>query len=321
MPRALRQRLLPARLRATASAWLGRTGLQLAGHYTGKQFVALDYRGQNFIRLDYPTAARNEPRWDPHPELNELIGRHETAYRRSLETIAGYREPLAEIALHSEDPAEPSWINGWLPGLDSAAIYAFLRARSPALYLEIGSGNSTLFAHKARRDGALPTRIISIDPHPRAEIDAICDHVVRAPLEAADQGVFGDLRDGDILFFDGSHRTFMNSDVTVFFCEVLPRLPAGVLVGVHDIYLPFDYPQEFADRYYSEQYMLAAHLLAGNPAIEPVLAAWYVSVRREFGDAIAPLWSHPRLHEAEGHGGAFWWVTRNAAVPAPPAAP
>ena len=113
--------------------------------------------------------------------------------------------------------------------------------------------------------GGFETRIVSIDPQPRAEVDELCDRVLRVPLEAADLSVFDELSDGDVLFFDGSHRTFMNSDATVFFLEVLPRLADGVLVGVHDVFLPYDYPRDFADRYYSEQYLLAAHLIAGNP--------------------------------------------------------
>ncbi len=219
----------------------------------------------------------------PPSRASSIIARHDPAYQRSLETISGYREDLARIDLEERDPREPHWDNGFLHGLDSAAIYGFLRSRDPALYLEIGSGNSTKFADRARRDGDLRTRIVSIDPDPRAEVDEICDRVIRSPLEEADLAVFGELEAGDVLFFDGTHMVFMNSDVTVFFLEVLPRLKEGVLVGVHDVFLPYDYPSELADRHYSEQYLLAAHLLAGNPAVAPVLAAWHATVSRDLG--------------------------------------
>jgi hypothetical protein len=130
------------------------------------------------------------------------------------------------------------------------------------------------------------------------------------PLEAADISVFSELSDGDVLFFDGSHRTFMNSDATVFFLEVLPQLEAGVLVGVHDIFLPYDYPHEFADRYYSEQYLLAAHLIAGNPLLEPVLPTFYASRDPELRPLAAALWSDRRLAALEPHGHCFWLRTR-----------
>jgi Methyltransferase domain len=224
-----------------------------------------------YIGLDYPPAAESVPRYGygqpSHAGLRELLARHDTEYREALEMIGGYRSELQTIRLHSDDPSQPSWINGYLPGLDSAAIYSFLRSRRPATYLEIGSGNSTKFAARARHDGQLDTKIISIDPSPRAEVDALCDEVIRSPFELADLSVLDRLRPGDIVFFDGSHRVFMNSDVAAFFLDVLPRLPADVLIGVHDIYLPDDYEPAVAERYYSEQYMLADYLLAGGERV------------------------------------------------------
>jgi predicted O-methyltransferase YrrM len=286
------RRLLPAGPRRRLSAWLRRRGFKPDAHYA--------------IRFEYPTSASNAPRWTPHPELERIIASRDESYRRSLETIAGYRDALLGIELQARDPREPSWVNDWLPALDGAAIYAFIRSRSPALYLEIGSGSSTKFAARARRDGRLETRIVSIDPQPRAEVDALCDRVLRVPLETADTSVFHELSERDVLFFDGSHRTFMNSDATVFFLEVLSQLSDGVLVGVHDVFLPYDYPREFADRYYSEQYLLGAHLLAGNPALEPVLPAYYASRHAGLRSLLEPVWSDRRLEGIEAQGHAFW---------------
>ena len=286
------RRLLPPGPRRRLSAWLRLRGFKPDAHYT--------------LRIEYPTSASNSPRWDPHPGLERILASGQATYRTALETIAAYGDELAEIELKTQDSREPSWVNEWLPPLDAAAIYAFIRSRSPALYLEIGSGHSTRFAARARRDGRLDTRIVSIDPQPRAEVDELCDRLLRAPLEAADLSVFDELSDGDVVFFDGSHRTFMNSDATVFFLELLPRLAHGVLVGVHDVFLPYDYPHEFADRYYSEQYLLAAHLIAGNPAIEPVLPTFYATRRPELGAATDAVWADRRLAGIDGSGCAFW---------------
>lgn len=220
-----------------------------------------------------------------------------------------YAEDLSAIDRQPSEPGRPAWINGWQPGLDSAAIYCFLRSRAPRLYLEIGSGQSTSFASQAIRDGNLETKIVSIDPQPRSEIDALCDEVVRAPLETAGLDVFDRLVPGDVLFFDGSHRTFMNSDVTTFFLDVLPRVPAEVLVGVHDVYLPDDYPPDIAERYYSEQYMLAAMLLGAKGSIELVLPAHYVSRTPALAQRLDPLWTHAELGGVEQHGVAFWFVS------------
>lgn len=147
-----------------------------------------------------------------------------------LDAAAGFSEDLKRIPVKGEagDP-NPAWINGMLPGLDSLLLYTAIRLHKPKTYLEIGSGNSTKFVRRAIEDGGVSTRIVSIDPHPRAEIDALCDIVVRSPIEDLSQSKVAGYLIGHILFIDNSHRSFPNSDVTVVFTELLPELSPGVL--------------------------------------------------------------------------------------------
>ena len=151
--------------------------------------------------------------------------------------------------------------------------------------------------------------VVSIDdppqPEPRAAIDAVCDHVYRSPVESVGLEVFDSLQPGDILFVDSSHRVFMNSDVEVIFLDVLPRLKPGVLVHFHDIWLPYDYPERWVDRYYSEQYMLAALLLFGDQ-YEIVLPNRFITEDQELGDVLSPLWNSAELAGAPTQGGSFW---------------
>jgi hypothetical protein len=254
------------------------------------------------IALDYPTSARDRPRWGhgapAHETLAALIEAHGDRYKTVLEELAQYAGDFSRIPQEEEAPLEPYWRNTWLSGLDAASIYGFIRSLAPGRYVEIGSGNSTKFAARAKRDGALPTQITSIDPHPTAAVDTLCDRVVRQPLELVDLTVFDELEAGDLLFFDGSHRAFMNSDVTVFFLDILPGLAPGVRVGIHDITLPSDYPLELAERHYSEQYLLASYLLGGN-TLQPVLPCAYVSDEPS-------LWTSPALAGLPRGGSAFW---------------
>jgi predicted O-methyltransferase YrrM len=271
------------------------------------------------ITLDYAPSQSNEPRWGygrpSHARLASLLGRHGDRYARELGGVARHIRDLRAIAVTLDEagPGQPAWINGFLPGLDGALLYGLLREHRPARYLEIGSGHSTKFVARARRDGGLQTRLISIDPAPRAEIDELCDEVIRAPLEAVDLAMFGRLRRGDTVFFDGSHRVFMNGDTVAFFLDILPILPAGVLVGVHDIRLPDDYPAEFAERWYSEQYLLACWLLAESPRVQPVVPAAYVTRHTSLAAVLDPLWTAPSFEAVERHGDAFWFLTDGAA--------
>jgi hypothetical protein len=269
---------------------------------------------QSVIALEYPVDER--PRWTeerPNPYLHEVIARHRAAYAECLQSMLPFTGDFQRIAARSSPahrPEEPVWINGWLPALDSMALYAFLARHNPKHYLEVGSGNSTKFARRAIADHRLQTRITSIDPHPRAEIDGICDRVIRTPVEAVALETFDILEAGDILFIDSSHRTFMNSDVTMLFLEVLPRLAPGVLVQVHDVTLPYDYPPEWSGRFYSEQYLLAAYLLAGGGALDVVLPCAFVSDDPELHGILSPIWNAKWMTGVEAWGGSFWFRPR-----------
>jgi hypothetical protein len=87
--------------------------------------------------------------------------------------------------------------------------------------------------------------------------------------------------------------------------EVLPRLKKGVVVQVHDIYLPYDYPQNMCNRFYTEQYMLATALLSNPEKFEILLPNFYISEDDELKKALQPIWN--KLPGVETHGGSFWF--------------
>ncbi len=236
------------------------------------------------VRLERPAlppSTEEAPRYGhgrpPHARLAAILARHDGEYESVLRSFGEYSDAMAQIPVTQSGPREPHWRCGFLWGLDGVSLYSFIRTQRPRRYMEIGSGNSTLFVDRARRDAGIEMEITSIDPFPRREIDAICDHTVRRPLEGTDLEIFSRLQSGDVLFMDGTHRVFTNSDATVFALDVLPELAPGVLVGIHDIHVPDDYPPELTNRHYSEQYLIACYLLAESPWIETVLPCWYVS--------------------------------------------
>jgi hypothetical protein len=206
----------------------------------------------------------------------------------------------------TSSPSEPYWMNAYLPALDGIALYSLIAIKKPKYFLEVGSGNSTKFARKAITDQRLDTKIISIDPHPRVEIDMLCDEIIRKPVEAVSLDIFDRLGSGDILFVDNSHRVFMNSDATVIFLDVIPRLKPGVLVEIHDVTLPFGYPSTVIDRYYSEQYLLAAYLLARGHRFEILLPNAFIVSDNELRSILMRLWQKADLQNVETYGCSFW---------------
>jgi hypothetical protein len=245
-----------------------------------------------------------------HSVLNAIIDEKREVYRNYLTSFLAYSDVFFGFKedKNETDKNLPTWNNEFLPGLDIIAIYGLIREVKPNKYVEIGSGNSTKVVRKAILDGGLATKIISIDPYPRANIDELSDEIIRKPFEnLTDFSVFDALEAGDIVFVDNSHRCLPNSDVTVFFLEILPRLKSGVLVQVHDIYLPYDYPQFMCDRAYSEQYMLAAFLLANPKKYSPILANYFISEDAELKTILIPVWEHKNMTSVERHGGSFWF--------------
>jgi hypothetical protein len=260
--------------------------------------------------LDYPVDFK--PRYGhgkpPHTALYDIIAANRDTYQYLLSKALDLKEHIWEIkeAKRERDTTKPGWNNGFLPGLDIIGIYTMLAEFKPKKYIEIGSGNSTKVAYKAKQEQQLSTEIISIDPMPRAEIDQLADVVIRQPFENIDLNLLYTLDENDILFVDNSHRILPNSDAMVFFMDILPKLKKGVIVHIHDVYLPYDYPQFMCDRFYSEQYGLAFYLLANPTKYETLLPNFFIAEDTALAATIAPIWQHENLSHVEKHGGSFW---------------
>ena len=175
-----------------------------------------------------------------------------------LSSIEKYRLELESIG--SEPPPAPRWNQDWFPRLDAAAAYVLVRTEPPRRIVEIGSGHSTRFLARAVADGGLATRITAIDPEPRAAIRGLDIEFVEARVQEAPENAFHALQPGDILFIDSSHQMKPGSDVDLLFNRIIPRLPSGARLHIHDIFLPDEYPEQWAWRRYNEQNLVASLL-------------------------------------------------------------
>lgn len=242
--------------------------------------------------------------------FSDLVAAGNADYADLLGDLARHVAPLTDLTMGESDPLLPYWTNPWLPVLDGILLYAMIAQHRPSTYLEVGSGFSTKFARRAVRDHGLDTVIVSIDPQPRAEIDELCDEVIRMPYEDVDLDLFDRLGPDDVLFVDNSHRAFTNSDVTVFFTETLPYLRPGVLYGLHDIFIPADYPAEWNDRFYTEQYLLMSYLLGGAGGDRIRLPVHHVAGQPDLVGILAPEWPLPEAFGARPLVGGSFWMQR-----------
>jgi hypothetical protein len=268
---------------------------------------------KRIILLDYPADPKPlYTRERPHKKLFDIISSRDEAYARLLHGLFQCEKEFLTIKETKEetDEMQPAWNNGYVPGLDMMVLYSMVRSLRPSSYIEIGSGTTTKIVNKARKDQSLDLTITCIDPSPRAEITKIADRWIPQGIQQLHPQIFLELKKNDIVFFDGTHTLLPNSDVAWFFLEILPVLPPGVVVQVHDIYLPYDYPQFMLDRYYSENYLLAA-LIINNPDKFEILAPnYYISENPELASLLDPLWQQPSMTNVEKHGGSFWFRIR-----------
>lgn len=267
------------------------------------------------INLDYAPSVNNIPRWtcsNPNHFVEKALNKYDNNYTNYCRLLDKYAANLVKsVPCQSKKSCDPSWVNYFLAGVDALALYAMFGFHKPMLYIEVGSGNSTKFARKAINDFSLKTKITSIDPYPRSEIDSICDEIIRQPFELVDLSIFDHLVSNDIIFIDNSHRCFMNSDVTAVFMDLMPRIPHGVLLHIHDIFLPFDYPLEWVDRYYSEQYLLGAMLANSTMDSWDILfPATYICASPIYGEKLEEYFSDFRSVDSFTWQGCSFWMRK-----------
>lgn len=209
----------------------------------------------------------------PYPAIERLFEEHADQFAAVLDAVDARAEALESCKAMLDQ--------SWFPSLDAAVAYALVRERKPRHIVEVGSGHSTRLLSKAL--GGVG-EILAIDPAPRADIaDLPGVRVKSSTLQAAPDKVFDGLVQGDVLFIDSSHILMPGSDVDILLNRVLPRLPSGTLVHIHDIFLPFDYPSIWGWRAYNEQQGVVPLLTSG--AFKPLFSS--VWAERRMADRLA----------------------------------
>jgi predicted O-methyltransferase YrrM len=228
--------------------------------------------------------------------------------------LAFVRETLGPAMREFDPPVAPNG-NRWqyAPNLsyttaDAKALYAMVRSAKPSRIVELGSGHSTLVTAQAVRENASDGTVAALevyDPFPSVVSEQLpgLTRLERVGAQEVPLATFESLGAGDILFVDTTHTVKVGSDVNFIVLEVLPRLAEGVIVHLHDIFLPYEYPRQWLEDYglyWTEQYLVQA-FLAHNSGYE-ILAAMH-ALQRDRRDAMGKLLP-PAV--ADWPGGAFW---------------
>ncbi len=174
--------------------------------------------------------------------------------------------------------------NGAFEHVDAETLHCMVRHLRPSRIVEIGGGYSTLVTAAAcelNRAEGHPVEFTVIEPFPNELFAAPMlglSQLVKQGVEECPLTLFESLAHGDILFIDSSHVIRPGNDVEYEFCEIIPRLRPGVVIHLHDIFLPLRYPEDWLRKeliFWNEQYLLAA-LLTHNPSFEVLWAGCHL---------------------------------------------
>ncbi len=200
-------------------------------------------------------------------------------------------------------------------GFSSAVLlHSLIRFYGTRHMVEIGSGYSTLISIEAlkRNHPGSDFRLTCIEPHPPACLSNIgkthfaCIDIVTQKAENVEPAVYLRLRENDILFIDSSHVSKLNSDVNYLYLHILPRLAKGVIIHIHDIYIPYEYPRvHFYGQqkiFWNEQYLLQA-FLTNNNEFEIIMPGYFVQADMSEGFRKAFPQYDPLKHRATS---SFW---------------
>ena len=162
---------------------------------------------------------------------------------------------------------------------DAITLFGLLLILRPQRLFEAGAGYSScvvMDTNDHHLDGSIDATFL--DPHPDPLLDRLPpddpyrERVVRGALQDVPAGMFTSLEANDILFLDSSHVGKMGSDVNDYLFRILPALAPGVVVHIHDIFYPFEYPASWVrehGRSWNEAYLVRA-FLGQNRAFEVI---------------------------------------------------
>ncbi|MEM1144709.1 MAG: class I SAM-dependent methyltransferase [Pseudomonadota bacterium] len=213
------------------------------------------------IDMRRPRLGYDQPRPLPGLDLNVNA---QLAFLSSLTRA----EELVSLGWDKADNGDFAIDNGSFTYGDAEFWYQFIRQVKPTNIIEIGSGNSTkvaiqAIAANAAEDPPNVCRLRCVEPYEQPWMESQGIEVARCPVEELGHSFFECLRANDVLFIDSSHVIRPEGDVVYEFLQLLPMLPKGVYVHVHDIFTPRNYPAEWLCneiRLWNEQYLLEAFL-------------------------------------------------------------
>ncbi len=248
-------------------------------HAAFKAFLLLDRFGIHLLPKhfyspvpDYRWLNENREAWTRPSSLTGLGWDLEAQLGWVRQTCHSYY-PEVEGLEFFRRVTSGTWGLGFGP-IESQVLHCVIRSCRPRKIVEIGSGVSTMCmlnaARKNSEEGTAAPEVFCIEPFPKPALrDSGQVKLLREFCQNVPDSTFASLFAGDLLFVDCSHAVKVGSDVLRIYLEIIPKLQPGVLIHVHDIFLPYLYPRDALTKPFGwQETSLLLALLINNPRLE-----------------------------------------------------
>jgi hypothetical protein len=263
---------------------------------------------------------RHAKRWHRPSALRGVAIDLDVIERSLEELVTGFGADFAALTPYDRIKAERRG-----PGftrVDAFTLFTMLRRHRPARYLEVGSGLSTWYAAQAaekNRAEGRPMAMTVLDPFLSDATRALpgVEAVSREAQDLSAEWFLERVGPGDVLFIDTTHIVRIDGEVPHLVLEILPALPPGVIVHVHDVHLPYNVPIDPAayvsDRRWPMLFteaMLVQAYLTQNPHVEILMSTPMLRFHREEAlRRLIPGYQRLDAKDFDTHHGSIWWRT------------
>ncbi len=226
--------------------------------------------------------------YSPVPDIREFTGRSEVwtvpstlpgiemndcEQRQLMRNVFAKYQPECHFSREPTPHAHEFFTrNEYFGYVSAVALHSMIRQFCPKRVIEVGAGHSSKVIARAmclNAPEAAPAEFIAVDPFPNHDIlDGLpgLSQLITRKIQEIDLSLLTSLQANDILSIDSSHTIRLGGDVVFLYLEVLPRLKPGVFVHIHDVFLPYNYPEQWLQQRYfwNEQYLLQAYLVGNS---------------------------------------------------------